>query len=297
MSIGNQNITFSSTGQTFDFRKNKLGILTSVYLTPEDFNFPESDLEDEDTMFDHMVDGNIFPLHQVHVTEPQNKNQEFSESLQDFSYKTYPGKDIYSIKFDWRLDYHQLISQFNGQNLRVIFGYNNKKFLTTATGSNVQGFKLSNITLDDIEINGTNLSPLRIELADKAERKVEVLTEAGYSIDRIDRRFTSIEVSATSTEMNFTMYHLGTEVTNLISTDVTVTDDANGELTFSFNTSGLGYLLDSFSDTLTRGCLRVVSEGYLGRNRYTAVAVVVYDNMVWEDDYNMVWEDDYNMTW
>lgn len=297
MSLGNQNTTFASTGQDFDLRKNKLGILTSLYLTPIDFTLPETDLQDDDIMFGHMVDGNIFPLHQVHVTENQNKAPNYSESLQDFSYKTYPGKDIYSIKYDWRLDYHQLISQFNGQDLRVIFGYNNKKFLTTVTGSEVQGFKLSNITLDDIEINGTNLSPLRIELADKAERKVEVVTEAGYPIDRIDRRFTSIEVSATSTEMNFTMYHLGTEVTNIISTDVTVTDDTNGELSFSFNTSGLGYLLDSFSDTLTRGCLRVVSEGYLGRVRYTAVAAVVYDNMVWEDDDNIVWEDDYNMTY
>lgn len=297
MSIGNQNITFSNTGRTFDFRKNNLGILTGLLLTDIDFNIPESELQDEDTMFGYFSNGDVLPLHDIHVTEPQNKTPNYTESLQDFTLKTYPGKDIFTVKYDLRIDYHQLISQFNGQNLRVILCFNNKSYLTTQTGSNVQGFRLSNITLEDIEIAGTNLSPLRIELADKSERESEVFTEAGYKIDEIDRRFINIEASTTPTEINFTAYFLGDEVTTIISSDVTVTDDTNGELTFSFNPSGLGYLLDSFSNTLTRGCLKVVSEGYLGRVRYTAVAVVAYDNMVWEDDYNMVWEDDYNMTW
>ena len=288
MSIGNQNTTFANVGQTFDFPKNKYGVLTSVLLTTSDFECLETDLQDEDTMFGHFQDGNIFPLHNVHVSESTVKQPNRTESIQDFSYETYPGKDIYSIKYDWRPDYHQLISQFNGQELRVIFGFNNKYYLTTQNGSNVMGFKLSNIKLNDIEIIGTNLSPLLLELGDKQERKSEVYTNAGYKLSDIDRRFISFDISATSTEINFTAYFLGNEVTNIISSDVTVTDDANGELTFNFAYYGLGYLLNSFSDTFTRGCLSVLSEGYIGRTRYVVEAVVPYDNFVFMSGDNFV---------
>lgn len=295
-------ITYSNTGQDFTRNFNKIKNITSVYLTPEDFTCDSTDLEDIDAMFNHMVDGNLFPLHEVYSLENQSKEPTYTESLQDSSHKTYPGKDIYKLKFNWRLDYHQLISQFNGKKLRVIFGIQNRYFLSVADGDNIKGFLLSGISLQDIELFGSNMSPLRLELGNKTERASELLTLAGYRINEIDRRILEVTTTATANQMIVGVTFLGTVIETLITTDFTVTDDEYGELTFNyFNYNGGVYDLQTFfSDvtpvSLTSGCVQITSEAYIGKQRYLVEAVSTYANFVLQSSDNFVLQSGDNLT-
>lgn len=287
MSIRKQNITFASTGQDFDINKNSLGEMTSLYLTTVNFSLPESELQDIDTLFDYMLDGKIFPIHRIFNYEPLHKEQTYTESIQDFSYRSYRGKDIFKIKYDIRPDYHQLLKQFEGQEMRLIIGINNNSFLCTKYNNNVRGYLLSNITIEDIEIFNTNLSPLRIELADKTERDNELQINSGYRLFDLDRRILNISIDVTTSttpseaEATLSALYLGTPIETLVLEDITFNDDINGVIAFDIINYNEGiYKLYSPDKTPTSGCVTINSYGYIGRNKYKLRAIIAYSSWI-----------------
>lgn len=285
MYIKKQNITYASTGLDFNPNRNLLGHMTSLFITPADFEMPESDLQDLDTMFDYILDSKIFPIHRIFNYELQHKESVYTESAQNFSYRSYKGKDRFKIKYDIRLDYHQLLKQFEGQNLRLIIGMNNDSFLCTKNGSNVRGFLLSDFTVEDLEVFSTNLAPLRIELGEKSERNHDTYVTAGYQLEDIDRRIATIDVKVTSEsilvnpDVIMEVTFQGDPVLNLTASDIVFTDEVNGELPPDVVDYMDGvYKLGAFGAELTRGCVTINAYGYIGRQKYKLEITVPYDN-------------------
>jgi len=295
VSIKKKNITFASTGQDFDLNKNFLGEMTSIFLTPSSFSLTESELQDIDTLFNYMLDGKIFPIHRIFSYETNHKDAEYADALQDFSFRNYRGKDIFKIKYDIRPDYHQLLQQFEGQEMRLIIGMNNNSFLCTQYGDNVRGYLLSDITIEDIEIFNTNLSPLRIELADKKERDSELQVNAGYRLFDLDRRILEVEIDVTTTttpsnaEATLSVSYLGNPIETLILEDIIFNDDINGDIEFNIiNYNGGIYKLYSPDAPPTSGCVTINTYGYIGRQRYKIRIVSTYDSWVLIDGDNFV---------
>jgi hypothetical protein len=297
VSIRKTNITFSNTGQTFELNKASLGNITSLLLTTSDFTLSVSDLQDEDTMFNYMLNGDVFPLHNVFDVVTQTKQIVYTDSLLDNSFRSYRGKDAFTAKYNIRPDYRQLISQFNGhdKDLRLILCFNNEYYLTTQTGSNQRGFKISDINIEDIEILNDFNTPLRIELADKSERDSEVLTNSGYKINNIDRRILSIQTEATADIISLNIEYLGNGITGIVADEITVEDQQYGELTFTTFVPGAGiYQLSDFkfgvsSVSLTGGCISIQTEGYIGRQKYTVEIVITYAN------FNLLSDDNFTL--
>jgi hypothetical protein len=300
MGLTKQNITFQNTGQTFDFSKNKLGNLTGIYLTPEDAIFTETELQDLDSMFGKMVSAELFPINDVFDVSFTGKAAEYYDSPLDRSFKRYKGKDSYEIKYDLRIDYHHLLRQFESQEMRVIFGIKNRYFLMTKDGDDYKGYKLSDLSLEDIQILTSNLSPLRIELADKSERETEELIYAGYPINQIDRRILSVDVNATSTQLTMQILFGSNPIDNILQADITLTDQTHGVLTYNqFEYLGGVYELSDFlsgvtSVNLTGGCIEIQTEAYIGRQRYIVQAEITVDNFVMMDGNNFVMMDGNN---
>lgn len=302
MSIRKKNITFASTGQNFDLNKNDLGEMTSLFLTPSDFSLLESELNDIDALFNYMLDGKIFPIHRIFSYETNHKEVEYKDALQDFSFRSYRGKDIFKVKYDIRVDYHQLLQQFQGHEMRLIIGVNNNSFLCTESGTNVRGYLLSNITLEDIEIFNTNLSPLRIELANKTERDSEKHVKVDYRLFDLDRRILSVSAIATTNDIGedlriiLTATFNGVPIDTLVKSDISINDDINGNVEFEFIDYLEGtYKLEGFDAALTKGCLTVTADGYIGRNRYSVTIRATYDNYVFYtgDNYVFMTGDNY----
>lgn len=280
MSINKQSITYSSTGKTFTLNSNKLGNITDLIITLDDFTFTESQATVE-YLRSQMAEGNVFPLHDVFDINKNNVDPEYKESLQDFTYRSYKGKKIITFIFNWDLTYAQTINQFSGQkNLRVIFGIKHESLYCKNVSDTLNGFKIESIYVEPHEID-TGLIPVRIELSDIDELKdYGYLIPTDYTISDIDRDYVNITVNATSSTMTLSVTHNSDVIEDLVISDVTIKDDINGILTYAvFNESGGIYELGSFSDTLTKGCVIILSEMYLGKQKYYVETVITYTTL------------------
>ena len=286
MSIINssQNSTLESTGRSLELTRNNLSDATSLIITTDTAYFTEDQLQDVDYMTGRMSSGVVFPIHKIFEISTQNKEIEYKESAQDFSYPTYRGKNINIVKFDLRPDYHYLLKQFEGRSVRVIYCMKNRKFLCKKDGTNYRGFLLSNINIEDIEYFTTNLSPIRLEHYSKTELDLATVIDAGYSIYDIDRRILNIEITGTKDQLNLYVKYLQTGITTIVSSDLTVNDLVNGTLTYSFTNLGLGYYkLTNPNLNFTSGCIQIESEIYIGRAKYRVTVEVTYTNLILMD--------------
>jgi hypothetical protein len=273
MSIRKKPGIFKSTGRTLDLNRNILGQLTSIIITKPDFEFSEHDI---DSMIEYMAEGNIFPVHRVLEIENQDEQPQYKKSKQDFSFRTYKGKNIQLIKYDFRLDYHQLLRQFEGQKLRVIYCLNNNSLLAVKNGLNYSGFLMSDFTVEDIDLFATNLSPLRIELDIKDEINLMEHIKLDYLITEIDRRIVNIEANVQSTSVNLFITYLGIGISSFISSDMSISD-INGFTSFNFtNNGGGGYLLNGLSSDLIQGCINILSEIFVGNVKYSISVAITY---------------------
>lgn len=261
--------------------------MTSLFLTPDNFEFTESELQDIDVVFDYMLDGKIFPIHRIFNYEKNSKDAEYNEALQDFSFRSYRGKDIFKISYDIRPDYQQLLRQFEGSSLRLLIGMNNNSFLCTKNGENYRGYLLSDLTIEDLDIFNTNLTPLRIELSDKKERDTEEIIKVDYRLYDIDKRIVSINIDVTTTDIlesasaTLSVKYLDTPVDSLILSDITFVDDKNGQIDFDvINYNGGIYKLTSPDSQPTSGCITINSYGYIGRQRYKLRIIAEYTSFL-----------------
>ena len=299
MSIRKTHIAIPDTLRTFANNSDKYKLTESIFITPTDFTFTESEFIDNDFWYDNLG-VNIFPLHGITAFAPSDVAAKFEESIQDFKYKIDNGKYKQKIKYDWSLDYHQLINELSGQDLRIIYVSGNV-LRAVKDGLEIKGFKTSQFELEKIMFtlgNSTGNSELSIELLDPDE-----LNTLGHEVEvdwqpkKMDRLVLSIDLIFTEDTITLSIKHLNTNITGIVSSDITITDNINGNITFTTFVPGDGiYILEGFSDVITVATLTIKSTIYIGCKEviYKVVAFVV-DNMIFADSNNAIFADGNNV--
>jgi hypothetical protein len=290
------------TKQGFEQNINNLTMIGGILICEPDFTIPIADINDVDSWYTEMLANQFTPLHNVKEFEPLDKETGLNESLQDFTYETYKGQYRNKSKFDWSIDYHKLVNELNGTNKYVIYyDLNWNIYATSDDGVNLRGFKTNRLILEKLLFSiGTTpaFSVLDIELYDSDELNVNgVVQKVDWNPEDLDRRFINIKVEyIDQNTLNFSVTHNGENIDDISSSDVTVTDERNGVLTFSlFSYLGGVYQLSGFSDNLISGKLEVLATLYIGCVAYSyKVVVEVSNNFVFEDNENFVFEDGEN---
>lgn len=306
MSITNPNTTFESTGRDFDVNHNFIQNTKGVFVVDKDVTITHDQLETSGYMFELFQNGQLFPIHMVQDVVPKNEEPVYIESLQDRSYEARPGRIRHVLRYNFRLDYHQVINQFSGTDLYVIYYDGDKKIMLTEVSDDIyRGITTNRLNLEKFTpfTNGSNIvySDLDIELKDSDEISYTgKIVEVDWLPELIDNLFISVKViSIDEDQITFTAKYNTIDITTIQSSDITVRDDTNGLLTFTtFNYLTGSYKLEGFSDKLTKGCLTVNAEGYIGRTRYRVQVVVeITNNAIFGDENNIIFGDGNNMIW
>ena len=293
MSTYKVNTSIPDTLRTFERNSDKYKVTDTLFITPSDFVFTPEEFEDNDFWYDNLG-VNLFPLHGVAAFNSEDEKNQITQSKQDFGYKTTNGKYKHRYNFDWSLDYHKLINEISGQKVNVIFVSRRVLRATEKTDGNIKGFTVDLFDLEKIMFdNGSNNgnSELYIELFDSDELNVNGYEcEVDWTPQKLDRLVLNISLSFGEDSITMLIKHLSNKITGIKSSDITITDDKNGDITFSTFIPGDGvYLLSGFSDTITTACLYIQSTLYIGAKRFTFVyRVVVINNMLLADGNNMV---------
>jgi hypothetical protein len=264
---------------------------SGLFVHEKSFSFADTnDFADYDVWRDALESGDLIPLNFIQEFEQQNEETVFVESQQNYNYRARKGKYSHIYKFDWTLDYHQIVETLSEKDYYVIPWDRNWNLRATERDGVIQGFSVNHIVLKEMEdSDGTSpaLSPLSVEYTDPDEWNVNGVTEqVTWNPEDINRLFMSITVDyVDSDNLNFSASWLGDSVDDISSSDITVTDDINGVLSFAlFNYLGGVYQLSNFSASLTTGTLSILSDLYLGCSKYkVAITVSVTNRIAFEN--------------
>lgn len=291
MSIVKQISTLPDTRISFDSNVNNMGQIKGVFVTQKDFYFSSSeDLLDFDIWFQALGDDRLIPLHGCYEVDNLSEETIYNESIQDYTYESRPGKLRYKLKYNWTIDYYQIVESLSGTDLYVIIYDTNNNIYATKDGSTYRGFKTSHIQLEKLYLQiGQNpaFSPLDIEWYDSNEWiKYGVVKHVDWMPQEIDRIFTTINVEyADSNNLNFSARWLSNPVIDIEQSGVSLTDDVNGSLSFGlYSYSGGVYRMSNFSGELVQGTLRILSNAYIGCATYRVIAVVIITNYLLFED-------------
>jgi len=215
MSISKQNIDTPDILRTFDNNSDAFKIIDALFFTLPDFSFTEGEFEDSDFWHENLG-VNIWPAHNICEFTPEDEKNTLIESQQDFTYKSKKGKYKERVLFDWSLQHHQLFTEFNGQELRVIQASGQYLRGTEVATDDIRGFLLNTFELEPIFrtlTNSTGNSELFLEHFDSDELNV-----SGYEVEiywqpkRMDRLVLSIDLSFSDDKIIMSLLYKGDPV-------------------------------------------------------------------------------------
>lgn len=282
MSITKNISTYPDTKRTFASRINTLKNIGGFFLVPKSLIITTSDddIVDYDYWFETLLNnGNVIPVHGVKTFTQNDEDLISNVSLQRFTYEIAKGKYRHSLEFVFTNEFHQILESYSGTDLSIVY-YDKNRNLILMTG--YKGIPTSSIILKKQEFPTSSTKPksiIQIELKESSDYNENgVIKAVDWNPEDIDRLFVAIEINATSTQLNAYVTRDGEIITGLLDEDFTITDDSNGEITFSLFSYGGGvYTFSGLSSTLTGGCFSLSSTLYLGRNTYRVVAAVAYN--------------------
>ena len=300
MSVNSRNINIPDTLRTLELNTNAFKIVNSLFITPKTFVWTTEQWVDADFWYDNLGI-NIFPLHGVSDFKEEGTKNTITESGQGFSYKAYIGQYKHRFNFDWSLDYHNLLGELSGQEINIVYCSGRVLRGTLNSDGDIKGFNVSLFDLEPIMFDtgsGNGNSEAFIELLNSRE-----LNESGYEAEvdweprKLDRLALNISLSFGEDSITMLIKHLSKTIIGIQASDITITDDINGDITFSTYIPGDGvYKLSGFSNTITTACMYIQSTIYIGAKRFTYnYRVVIIRNITLSDGNNMVLSNGENM--
>jgi len=301
MSIQKPNINLPDTLRTFVRNSDAYKLTESLFITPDDFSFTKAEFADDDYWYSELGI-NIFPLHGVNEFVSKDTESKIITSLQDYDYKINNGKYKHEFKYDWSLDYHKLINEISGQKIRIIYRSGNVLRATT-DGSTVTGFSISTFELEKILFNsGDSIgnSKLFLEWMDSDELNVNGYeVEVDWNPGKMNRLVLNINLAFGSDSITMYVKYLDKTISDINSSDITITDELNGNITFGIFMPGDGiYQLGDFSNTITRACIYVQSTLYIGAKKFTFNFILQIEqnlNFISGDNWELISGDNLNL--
>jgi len=291
-----------NTGQGFLSDKNFVKNISGCFIHKKDFVIPSEDQLTEDYFLNAMDNLELMPLHLIVDLEIDDDSPEYKQSKQYYTYRTQIGKYRHIISFDKSLEYQQILESYSGTDVNIIYYTDDRALILTKEGAGFRGFRTSRVDLEKPALftNGTEdtYTRINVELYDTEEvTKNGVVKRVEWFPLYIDKLFITIKIEyLSSNALNFTAKHLQDNITTLKNTDVTITDNATGNVTFSlFNYNGGVYRLGGFDKNLTSGCLSINSNIHLGNKKYLLRIQIEFTNQfLFLDDDDFLFLDDDN---
>lgn len=289
--------TRPNTGRGFEVNTLDLKAVDSIIITPSDSTFTETQIQDFDYM--HGLFGDeIYPLNKVMEVSPQNEEAERIDTVLHSSYQSHAGRYRFKFKYDWTLSFMSIVDSFSNQDVNIIFGYKNKKLIVTSDddGATFRGFGTNDFQVEKPDLFINNTTETFVELADSEEvyrRGYEI--EINYRPSKLDKLFLNVTANLTddgagTQSMTLDISYNNQSIDDIDASEITITDDYNGDISFSlFSYLGGIYQLSGFDKTLSRGVVCINADIYLGRARYAVqIVVTVEDLFLYEDSVDVL---------
>jgi hypothetical protein len=271
-----------TTGQTLDDVTSKLKAIKGCILVIKTLTLTQANILNYLVMAGHVSTLSMFPFHNAKNFTPEDEEPVYKKSKQDFTYKIKGKKYKHSMAFDYGTTFQQIVNSFSGTDLYVIYYDHDWNLILTTddNGLTYRGFKTSLINFEEPNFPTTSESMVKklvIELKDSTE-----LSERGrvikltYPPEIIDRLFAQLAVSMYIDHAIIHLTYKGTDINDLLSSDISIIDDYSGAISFTlFNYSGGIYSISGFDKTPTTGCLTITNSLYVARIRYSASSDIV----------------------
>lgn len=301
MSISKYISGLPDTKQGLSVSNIKRALISGIFIHTKDFTFPNlAAFTDIEYYYNAMISGDLIPLHGVKKFTPKDDEAVYPNSLQDFSYQQYKGKYRHILEYDWTIDYHLLVDTLTNTDYYVIYHDLNKNIYgCKQSDGKYRGLKTNRLALEKLPFQvGTtpSFSSLDIELKDHAE--LTTIENVSWMPSDVDRLFMTLTVNTvTNDEINFTAVDINGNVTTITGSDITLTDDINGNLSFTtLNLSGGSYKLSGITPNITSCKMVIKSVINIGCvSFHVNYTVFVANNMIFGDGNNMVFGNGGNM--
>lgn len=303
MSIKYNIQSLPDTKQNFD--SNTMMYIEGAFLSPKGFTIAYANRGDLTVWQQALKDGNLTPLHNLLEKEDNNTEETYNESILGFTYLSDQGEYKNKLNYNLDLEKHKALDAISGADLDIwYYDYNRNFYCTTDDNkTTIRGFSSERIALDKLSLATTQapaLTIIDVELKDSDElNKRGVVENFGISPTAIDRLYASIDILyIDASTINFTAKYKGEDLNDIEASGVTVIDNVNGELPFSyFNYLGGVYRMTFNTPTnpITGGSIKIISDIYLACVNYVNTSeTYVTVNYDFENGDNYDFEDGTN---
>lgn len=292
MSVIKQISTLPDTKRSFN-DENDYAYINGLFVTKKEVLFnSEDELNDFDVWEGLLESGDLMPLHFVKTIEYKTEDTQYQESLQDFDYKLRDGRNKKTYNFLWSIERHELVDRLSGSDLYIIeYDRNGNLFLVEDSGT-YRGVKTNSVTLEKM-LFADEATPAFSPLFVDFREKFNFSYKPEFSLRDVDRQIMNVSIEyVDSDNINFSATYKNGNVDDISSSDITVTDNINGVLSYTlFKYLGGVYKLSGFNKVVTGGIIEIVSSLYLGCTNYNyRITIEVVNNRLYEDGDNMVME-------
>jgi hypothetical protein len=299
MSISKIMTSYPNTLRGWNVNRNDLSRIAGLFFVLPGVVIPSvSELRDFWYWINTLLkSGSIIPLHNIKKFDPQDEELLTGVSLHNFTYEIDKGKYKHAVTFHVSEAFNQILQSYSGSNLGVIYYDGNRNIkVTRGDGVTFEAFKTDSIItqkLNFASVGNAALTVMKIELEDHEEWNLRGHTErVTWQPELIDRIFIELVVNCFTTSITFSAYLNGVPILDLENSDITITDDSVGNITFSLLNIADGiYTISGLSNTPTVITLSVLSNIYLGRERAIAQSDTIALSYLFEDGNEYLFED------
>lgn len=261
-----------------------LSSICSLFLCLPVFQFNSlSDFASKSVWLNSVAYQYIFPVHNLVESTKNGEEIELRESKSNFRIKTREGKYRFNLSLICDIDYFIRLKSYEGQDLKCYLGDINGNLIGKRVVNSILPFSIDALNISRIEL-GANLPPVTniyMDLSDPLEIQSGYHIKPTFDFDSIQNVTVSIEsiTEIDSNSISFTVIDpCSNPITGLLSTDFTIFDNINGNVTFeTFTEIGNGeYRIDA-NETLYFGDLRLISSVYNATESYSLAVIPQYN--------------------
>lgn len=276
--IGNfENIKLNLNLPEWVTNKATYSRFAGIFLSLYDFKF--------NTLTDFLIENNwrnaissefLFPIHEAKENENQSEETLYYTSQQDFQYKIYDGKIRFVLRFNYNIEFHQLLSIYSGQYFKGFLYDKNNNLYGVIDSTQIKGFDLDFIDLKKIILGNSQTpawSELYLEFSDAQELLNAVIEKPDWIISKVKNVPLLIsDITAPSSDVIkflVTDTYCEIPIEGLLEADFTILDNTYGSISFdSFTELGEGYYQIDGDNDYTNGTINIDTLYYNASQEY-----------------------------
>ena len=280
--------------------KSTYSRFSGIFMALNDFKFnTETDFLTESNWRNAIKSQFLFPIHGAKESDNQSDDTLYYASIQDFQYKIYDGKIKFLLKFNYDIEYHQLLASYSGQYLKGYLYDKNNNLYGVLDSTQVKGFDFDLIDVKKISLGNSSTpgwSELYLELSDDQELLNAIIQKPDWIISKVKNvpLLISDITNPSSDVIKFlvTDTYCDTSIEGLLETDFTILDNTYGAISFdSFTELGDGYYQIDGDNNYTSGTINIDTFKYNASEAYNFGLIdVTIQNFSSTDQYDLTFD-------